>query len=758
MSTRRVSIALLGLGLVALSARLESSADAPPASGVEVPPPFKAPIAPSAVRTALPSESTAQSARYFADTVMVRAGAEWTLEDVAREFGTEVVRPAGRSGFGAISVPSGTTAAVFLQQLRGSGIVRDLAPLGRVHGATTDYVSLQRHLVDHNVDVGAMPDLTGFVVAVLDTGVAYENHSDASGTFVAAPSLASSEIVAPYDFVNDDAHANDDHQHGTHIASLIASDGAYRGAAPGVGLMPVKVLDADNSGDELSLIEGIWHAIDNGADVINMSLCMAPGYAPSGALLEALEAAQKAGIVMVGASGNDAWRGTAWPAAGAGVIAVAAGRRILDGSRMEISPADYANYSSEVDLFVEGGDLDRDVDGNGVPDGLLAESIDPNDPSSVGPWLMAGTSQAAAVGSAAAVWALAGGVAPGEVLPALQNAVDNYHFDDAMDGNLRPGDDIDFLSFKDLLDDYDDMPPPMDDVYVSVAAYHLDRGSVIRPEALLSAFDVNGDPIERIKLFAWFQGDGADDRECWTGSDGTCRVHGETAPKRDANGDLRPLVTTVTVVAARRGSRWVRPRMGLLGSEEVEAVVGATELGALQGAPLGVHIEAGDYGRIGDVLEGYSVSNHGTGIATSPFGLVFNRRVVEMFGSSSSTFVAFPDGVEWEGDEVAGVDLELVDLSGTGIATSPFGFLPRLPKLTLGTGIATSPFGRIPVLKDSPRSTTLGSSATARQIDRGGWSHDGTPGAHAALGAGLDATGVALDGATGSGAGAEPLD
>ena len=76
--------------------------------------------------------------------------------------------------------------------------------------------------------------VTSKVVAVLDTGVAYETW----GGFTAADTLSSTAFTAPYDFINDDNHPNDDNEHGTHIASLIASSGAVTGVAAGVSLTP----------------------------------------------------------------------------------------------------------------------------------------------------------------------------------------------------------------------------------------------------------------------------------------------------------------------------------------------------------------------------------------------------------------------------------------------------------------------------------------------------------------------------------------
>ncbi|MEM6927529.1 MAG: S8 family serine peptidase, partial [Myxococcota bacterium] len=144
--------------------------------------------------------------------------------------------------------------------------------------------------------------------------------------------LAGVEFVAPADFVNGDDHANDDHGHGTHIASLVASRGELDGVASGVAVMPVKVLDENNAGTELALVKGIRHAVDNGAHVINMSLSFPLGYVPSPALVEAIEYAHLAGVVMVAASGNVGADVATWPAASRLVIGVGALAPGLTGS------------------------------------------------------------------------------------------------------------------------------------------------------------------------------------------------------------------------------------------------------------------------------------------------------------------------------------------------------------------------------------------------------------------------------------------
>ena len=166
------------------------------------------------------------------------------------------------------------------------------------------------------------PDVSagsGVVVAILDSGIALDSAGQP-----AASSLIGHSLLAPRDVVDDDSIPEDAHQHGTHIASLVAGRGAAWGVAPGVTLLPVRVLDENNTGTELDLIEGMWHAIDNGAQVINLSLTFGADYVPSAAMSEVLRAARDAGVVVVGAAGNDSGTSALWPAASPHVIAVGA--------------------------------------------------------------------------------------------------------------------------------------------------------------------------------------------------------------------------------------------------------------------------------------------------------------------------------------------------------------------------------------------------------------------------------------------------
>ncbi|WP_326815133.1 S8 family peptidase [Streptomyces sp. NBC_01763] len=107
-------------------------------------------------------------------------------------------------------------------------------------------------------------DGKGVKVAVLDTG-ADLNNADIK-----------SEIVGSQSFVNGQT-VQDGHGHGTHVASTIAgsganSDGKYKGVAPGADLLIGKVLANSGQGLDSSILAGMEWAVEQGADVVSMSL------------------------------------------------------------------------------------------------------------------------------------------------------------------------------------------------------------------------------------------------------------------------------------------------------------------------------------------------------------------------------------------------------------------------------------------------------------------------------------------------------
>lgn len=210
-------------------------------------------------------------------------------------------------------------------------------------------------------------------IAVIDSGIAYEDF----GVFRRAPDWGSRVFLPGFDFVNGDSHANDDDGHGTHVASTIgeATNNAegVAGLAFDCGLMPVKVLDEFGFGSFFDVAEGVDYAINfsqNGqrpVKVINLSL---GGPNASETLRRALDRAEAAGVVVVAAAGNDGERRLDYPAAFPNVIAVGA----VDGRKQKTG---YSNFGPEIDVVAPGGDLDRDDDNDGDPDGVLQQTFDP---------------------------------------------------------------------------------------------------------------------------------------------------------------------------------------------------------------------------------------------------------------------------------------------------------------------------------------------------------------------------------------------
>lgn len=118
----------------------------------------------------------------------------------------------------------------------------------------------------------------GVVVAILDSGV----NSD--------------KVIASKNFV-DSGTAQDENGHGTKIAEIILA------MAPDVKIINAKVLDKDNLGSEASVIAGINYAIEQGADVISLSLGGLFNDINS-PLVAAVEDAISKGVTVVAASGN----------------------------------------------------------------------------------------------------------------------------------------------------------------------------------------------------------------------------------------------------------------------------------------------------------------------------------------------------------------------------------------------------------------------------------------------------------------------
>ncbi|MFT4975814.1 MAG: hypothetical protein ACI8S6_001707 [Myxococcota bacterium] len=660
-----------------------------------------------------------------AGEAMVRFEDIEDLYALARDLEAEISEISTRAGLAVLKTDQ--PVPELLRQLRADGRVQ----AARRHGLTVgagkggksgkdkdkdkddvegiiplDYASLQWHL--DAISTPKTPnEIDDVLIAVLDTGVAYENYSDGSfscgggeytwtttttvaaslgysllakssdiiitdgsgdstksiSTYTQAPSLAGVSFLDPYDFVSDDSHANDDHQHGTHIASAIASDGAVVGVAPGASVMPLKVLGADNTGSELALIDALLWAADHGADVINLSLTFSTGYVPSPELLDALEYAWSSGAVLIAATGNTG-DVVGFPASSPLVIGV--GGACADGT-----PASYSNYGPATELIAPGGCIDQDLNADGYPDGILAESIGLNTPISLGYWWFTGTSQAAAVTSGAAAHLLARGVDPAEIRFILQASA----WDEKMVASGHGAGNLDLEAAVDSLRKWD---PVSDQRFAAAMLPWLadnDDGTV-SPTAMITVLDGDQALVDGAAVIGSFIGSSQGDFFC-TLRDGRCLVTGE------------PVALTVDV-----GQAWEvriegvvsdgfihRPEPMIFASDALDSFV---DWLAVEEADRDVLLAwswtDGRDEELGSIAEAYSVVNTGTGIATSPFGIIVTPPAIDPDAKITSTY------------------------DGTGIATSPFGFIrietsPTDPIVIAvsGTGISTSPFSGLQI-------------------------------------------------------------
>ncbi len=137
------------------------------------------------------------------------------------------------------------------------------------------------------------------IIAVIDTGIDFDH-----------PDLIDKIAQNGYDFVNDDTDPTDDNGHGTFVAGVAAAKTNNGEGIAGVAwdckILPIKAIGEDGTGEYFDLVDAIDYALQNGADVINMSLGFALNEGEIAPELEsALQIAHSEGIVTVASAGNE---------------------------------------------------------------------------------------------------------------------------------------------------------------------------------------------------------------------------------------------------------------------------------------------------------------------------------------------------------------------------------------------------------------------------------------------------------------------
>lgn len=135
-------------------------------------------------------------------------------------------------------------------------------------------------------------DGKGMKVAIIDSGVDY-THPDLKANYIGG-----------YDTVDEDNDPMDGNVHGTHVAGIIAGNGKIKGIAPNASILAYRVMNDGGTGTTEDIIQGIEHAIQDGADVLNLSLGQDLNV-PDQPVTMTLERAAKLGVTAVVSNGND---------------------------------------------------------------------------------------------------------------------------------------------------------------------------------------------------------------------------------------------------------------------------------------------------------------------------------------------------------------------------------------------------------------------------------------------------------------------
>ncbi len=188
-------------------------------------------------------------------------------------------------------------------------------------------------------DVWRLTQGEGVKVAILDTGVDIDH-----------PDLQDA-IVATKDFTGDGIE--DENGHGTHCAGIVGArlNGVgFVGVAPKVELLIGKVLGNEGSGSFSWISDGIFWAVDQGADIISMSL---GGAGSDNELFQAVQYALFYGKYVICAAGNEGslyQNSIGYPGRYGGVLTVAS--HDSNGN-----PSGFSSRGGEVDVMAPGSEI-----------------------------------------------------------------------------------------------------------------------------------------------------------------------------------------------------------------------------------------------------------------------------------------------------------------------------------------------------------------------------------------------------------------
>ncbi|MDZ8104517.1 MAG: S8 family peptidase [Nostoc sp. DedQUE12a] len=241
-----------------------------------------------------------------------------------------------------ISTNNTATSSGTYNSTTGYGLINSAAAVARVTGQNTfaDVPDIGGN--NWGADLVKAPEAwaqgytgQGVVVAVVDTGVDHNHEDLRNNIWTNANEIADNGIDDDgngyvddnygWNFSGNNNNTLDGNGHGTHVSGTIAGENnnyGVTGIAYNAKIMPVKVLNDSGSGSYNSIAKGIRYAVDNGADVINLSL---GGRYSNRTLESAINYASSKGVVVVMAAGNDGGSSPDYPARYASKSGIAVG-------------------------------------------------------------------------------------------------------------------------------------------------------------------------------------------------------------------------------------------------------------------------------------------------------------------------------------------------------------------------------------------------------------------------------------------------
>jgi subtilisin family serine protease len=303
--------------------------------------------------------------------VLVRLSPGSLVSDINNDFGTSLLpgNAVPSRDIYLLSLPAGESESTYVGLLSDDPRIvsadfnyysSDINPAGSTRRM---YLSVRREEYDADPVPAALalPDAlkasqgAGVVIAVLDTGID-RTHPLLAGRVAPggfnflSNSTDTSDLPAGLD-TDQDGLPDELAGHGTIVSGL-----ALR-VAPGARLLPIKVMDSDGYSTAFRLAQGVYHAIDLRAGVINISMGMT---ADTPVLREAINAASRAGVIVVAAAGNADTSAPDFPAGYASALVLAVAATDSSGSR-----AAFSNYGEWISLAAPGLNLVSTTPGGG---------------------------------------------------------------------------------------------------------------------------------------------------------------------------------------------------------------------------------------------------------------------------------------------------------------------------------------------------------------------------------------------------------